>query len=272
MYIRNLSINKILYVVTGLFALIAAGWGVLSPAMYEPVVEARILPGVFTQDLVVVLAAVLMIGLAVRLKSDDYRSLVIILGILGFLFYAYGIYAIEQVYIQLYPMYLAILALSFYTLAYSLVSLNLRTVEALQLPAALRYGTAGYGIFIAIMFNIIWLSQLIPLLQTHDRVEYTFSVYIIDLVFIMPSFVIMAILLIRKRGLGIVGMPAMFILGVGILSPLAFGELLAPVRFGRPMNMGEFWLFGSLSLVFLILALIYLIALKAVKHADIQPA
>lgn len=147
-------------------------------------------------------------------------------------------------------------------LVYDLASLNFPSIEALKLPRAIRYGAAGYGVFIAVMFNIIWLSRLIPLLQANDRIEYTFSVFIIDLVFIMPAFVLVAILLIRNRALGIVGIPAMFILGVGILSPIALGELLAPVRYGRPMNAGEFWLFAILSIVFLIFAAVYLLILK----------
>jgi hypothetical protein len=157
---------------------------------------------------------------------------------------------------------LAFLALSFYVPAYSLGNLKHAPIETLTLPSAIRYGAAGYGILIAVMFNFIWVSTLIPLLQTHDRIEYTFSVFIIDLVFIMPAFVILAILLVRKRALGIIGIPAMFILGIGILSPLALAELLSPVRYGRPMVLGELLLYGILSLVFLIFAAVYLIALR----------
>lgn len=264
--IKNLTFNKSLFLITGSLALIAALWGVLDPDMYEPVVGARQIPGVFTQDLIVILAALVMIFLSIRMKEDDYRRAIVIFGVLGFLFYAYGIYAIEQVYTPLYLLYLAILALSFFVPAYSLVSLEHPPIEALTLPPAIRYIAAGYGIFIAVMFNFIWISALIPLIQTHDRIENAFSVFIIDLVFIMPAFVILAILLIRNHALGIVGIPAMFILGVGILSPLALAELLSPVRYGRPMIINELLLYGTLSSVFLIFAAVYLIALKPAKR------
>jgi hypothetical protein len=260
--INNLALNKALFVVTGVLAFVAGLWGVLDPGMYLSVVDAKILPGIFTQDLVVVVAALVMVFLTVRMKEDAYRSMIIIFGVLGFLFYAYGIYAIEQIYTALYPLYLTILALSFYGLAYGLTSLIPVRIEGLTLPRWLRYTSAAYSIFIAVMFNIIWISQLIPLLRAHDRIEYTFSVYIIDLVFIMPSFVLTAVRLLRRRPLGLVGVPALFVLGVGILSPLAIGELLAPVRFGRPMVVSEFWLYAVLSLVFLVFATIYLTFLK----------
>jgi Sec-independent protein secretion pathway component TatC len=54
--------------------------------------------------------------------------------------------------------------------------------------------------------------------------------------------------------LGTIGVPALFILGFGILSPLALAELMKPARYRLPMNTGDFWLYLVLSLVFLILA------------------
>jgi len=260
--IKNLTLNKILYGLTGLLALIAGVIGVLRPGMYDPVVISRIIPGVFTQDLLVVVASLVMIGLAVSMRPDDYRKTIVILGILGFLFYAYGIYAMEQVYTSLYLLYLAILALSFYTMAVSLASLDRSALRALELPPGVRYASAGYGVLIAVMFNIIWISQLIPLLRTNDRIENTFSVFVIDLVFIMPSFVITAYLAVRERAVGLVGLPALFIVGVGILSPLALAELLKPSRYGLPLNPGDFWLWMILSGIFLVVTVIYLGTLK----------
>jgi hypothetical protein len=71
--IRNLSLNRTLFVLTGILALVAAGVGVLDPGMYDPVVSARIVPGVFTQDLLVIAAALVMIVLAALMRQDDYR-------------------------------------------------------------------------------------------------------------------------------------------------------------------------------------------------------
>jgi hypothetical protein len=264
---KNLALNKALFLITGLLSLVAAVIGVLDPGMYDPVVSAQIMPGVFTQDLLVIVAALVMILLAAWMQQDDYRKAIVIFGVLGFLFYAYGIYAIEQVYTALYPLYLTIMALSFYVLAYSLASLKRSAIEELELPPVVRYGAAGYGVLIAVMFNFIWISQLIPLLRMGDRIDYTFSVYIIDLVFIMPAFVIAAVMAVRKRAVGLVGLPALFVLGVGILSPLALAELLKPSRFGQPVDPGEFWLYGTLSLAFLVFAAVYLIILRPSRRA-----
>ena len=260
--IKNISNNRFLFILTGVFSLIASVAGLFYSQMYDHVVPAWIMPGVYAQDLVAILASVILLVVAVRLRPTEYRRGIVILGILGFLFYAYGIYAIEQIYTSLYPLYLAILGLSFFGLIYSLASLDGSALSTLQIPKFLRYGAAVYGILIAVIFNIIWFSQLIPLLQTGERIEYTFSVYIIDLVFIMPAFVISAVMAIRRQSLGIIGLPALFILGAGILSPLALGEIIKPFRYGTPTSTGDLGLFGVLSAVFLILAIVFLIALR----------
>ena len=259
--LKNLLLSKVLFIVTGTLSVIAGGLGVLNPEIYDPVAPDRIIPGIFTQDLFVAASSIFMIVLAAMTGTNDIRKFIINCGVLGFLFYAYGIYTIEQIYTPLYPIYLAILSLSFFTLATSISSLNCSAVERLHLPSWVRYSSAGYGVFIAVMFNFIWFSQLIPLLQTGNRIEYLFSVYIIDLVFIMPSFVIAAILLIRNRAVGIVALPALFIVGVGILGPLALAELIKPSRYDIPINVGELQLYGLLTLSFLIFSIVYLIAL-----------
>jgi|GEM_PF-3398425 ABC-type antimicrobial peptide transport system permease subunit len=78
----------------------------------------------------------------------------------------------------------------------------------------------------------------------------------------MPAFVITAFLAIRKKALGLTGLPALFILGAGILSPLALAEVLKPVRFNMQVNPGDFWLFSILSMIFLALSAVWLTALK----------
>jgi multisubunit Na+/H+ antiporter MnhF subunit len=255
---KNLTLNRILWMLIGALSLTVAVFGVIDPAIYEGVVSPTIMPGVFTQDILVIITAVLLLILTAITGRSALRKQIVILGILGFLLYAYGIYAIEQLYNGLYPVYLAIVALSFYSLVYALACIPGSTATELRLPPFLRYVTAGFAILIAVMFNVIWIAQLIPLLRAGDRIEHTFSVYIIDLCFIMPAFVICAVMAMRKRILGFVGLPGLFILGVGILSPLALAEVLKPVLFDTARDPGGFWLYLILSGLFLILAVVYL--------------
>ncbi|MFW6288838.1 MAG: hypothetical protein ACOC2Q_03560 [Spirochaetota bacterium] len=258
----SLAINKGLWVLTALSALVASVVGVVHPAVYEGVVDPAILPGVFTQDLLVLIAAAILLVLALAMKEDSHRSRIVGAGILGFFFYAYGIYSIEQVYTFWYYLYLLVFALSFYSLIYLLVTFDYTAVALMDQPPAVRYLCGGYSIFVAIMFTIIWTARLFPLLETGDRIEYLFSIFIIDLVFVMPAMAIAGVLAARRRPLGIVGVPALFVLGVGILSPLALAELIKPMRYGMPTVPEELWLYLALSVVFAVLTGIFLKTLR----------
>ena len=256
------SVSTVLQLLTGVLALAAALFSVIQPSIYEGIVSPGIVPGVFAQDILVIVAAVLLLVLTATTGPSVLRRQIVILGILGFLLYAYGIYAIEQLYIYLYPVYLAIVALSFYALVYVLGGISASAEKRIVLPSWLRYISSMFAILIAVMFNIIWFAQLIPLLRAGRRIEYTFSVYIIDLCFIMPAFVICAVMTMRKKAIGEAGLPGLFILGVGILSPLALAEALKPTLFDTARDPGGFWLYLVLSGLFLVLAVLYLAKLK----------
>lgn len=258
----DIRTNRVLWLLTAALTLIAAAIGLARPSIYEPVVRNDIIPGVFTQDILAVVAALVLMSLALVADAHHFRKAIICFGVLGFIFYAYGIYVIEQIYTSLYPLYLALFGMSLFSLIYGLVSIKSPPHKGLTLPAWLRIGSAGFAVFVAVIFNLIWLGQLLPLLRTADRIEYTFSVYIIDLALIMPAFLISAILALQDRLLGLVGLPGLFIVGVGILSPLALAELIKPARYGMPMDSASLGLFGILATLFLALVSIYLTRLR----------
>ncbi|MFW5688948.1 MAG: hypothetical protein ACOC1U_05175 [Spirochaetota bacterium] len=258
----TLTTNRILWVLTALAALVASLVGVMQPSIYDGLVDPAIMPGVFTQDLLVLVASIVLIVLAFVARAESYRVQIVIAGILGFFFYAYGIYAMEQVYTMWYYLYLLVLALSFYALIYQLSTFDYTAVALMELPPVVRIFCGAYAVFVAVMFNVIWIVRLYPLLVAGDRIENTFSIMVIDLVFIMPSMAIAGLLAIRRRPLGTVGVPALFVLGIGILTPLALGELLKPVLYDMPTIPGELRLYATLSLVFLALTVLYLATLR----------
>jgi hypothetical protein len=251
-------LNRNLWLVLAILTLGAAGVGAVAPGIYEGLLSPVTEPGVFTQDIVALLAALLLAVLAVVTKEHHLRRRSVAHGVLGFLFYAYGIYAIERVYSALYPLYLAILAGSLYVLIQGVAIALPERAGALKLPKPVRIAAAVYAIVIAIMFNVIWLSQLVPLIQSRDRIDYLYSIYIIDLSFIMPAFIVTAISAWRNHQLGLIGLPSMFVLGAAILSPLASAELIKPARYGLDFSSGEFWLYLALTILFLAFAVVYL--------------
>jgi hypothetical protein len=121
----------------------------------------------------------------------------------------------------------------------------------------MRWLSVGFSLFIALMFNALWISSLLSLIRSGQKPEYLYSVYVLDLAFIMPAFVITALLSARNDGLGFLLTPAMYVLGFGLLLPVGLGELLKLI-YGSMPDPGGLGLYLGLSILFLILAVLHL--------------
>jgi len=251
----------LLWFIVAVLSLVVALVGVAAPSVYGGLISDVIAPGVFAQDMVAIAASLFLLFLSFKNRTFELRRNVLASGLLVFFFYAYGVYAIERIYNWLYPLYLAILGLSLFTLIHTVADTS-RKASDLRVRASVRHIGAACSLFVAVAFTGIWLSQLVPLIQAGDRIEYTYAIYILDIAFIMPAFVIAAIMSLRQRPLGLAAVPSLFVAGAGILSPLALAEILKPLSYGAAMDMGTFWLFLVLSLAFLVLAVVYLRALR----------
>lgn len=252
--LTHFSRHKIFWFLTSFLALLASLTGVLYPAVYSKVITPQVLPGTISQDMMTVAAALAAILLIWRLKENNLSGLVVLLGILGFYFYAYGIYVIERVYNPLYLVYMAIFGLSFYALVFAVAGIRRDLLARMTLPDRLRKFTVGFSLLMPVIFYPLWISMLIPLMRSGERIEYLYSVFIIDLCFIMPAFAILAWMSAKKRGLGLLLTPALYVLGFAILFPLALGEVLKPRYFNQPMDPFSLWMFLILSLAFLVAA------------------
>lgn len=250
--IRNVRTNKTLWILTAVLSMAAALIGVLSPGIYDKVISDDIMPGVFGQDLMTIAASVIILMLAIGIKQENTKKQIVILGILGYIFYAYGIYAIERVYNVFYYLYLAIFTLSFWSIVYGVASIPREVSQKVQMGGKMRGISAGFSLFVALVFNVLWIIQLLPLLQAGDKIEFLYSVYIMDLCFIMPAFIILGIMTIRNKGLGHLLTPAMFILGFTLIFSLAVSESVKP-RYDMTVSAGGLVPSLVLSALFLVL-------------------
>jgi len=255
--VQNLGVNKILWFLTALLAFFVSLAGVIYPGIYHLVVSAKILPGVFSQDIMTLVSTILVMILVIRMKENDYIKQIVVLGILGYLFYGYGIYVIERLYNILYFFYMAIFGLSFYGIIYGIASIRSKILQNVKLPKSIRLVSVGFLLLNPVIFYPLWISQLLPMLLSGQKIEFMYSIYILDLCFIMPAFIILAIWTVKNKGLGLLLNPVLFVLGFTLLFPLALGELLKPYFFHQPMDTAGMLLFLCLSSFFLFLAIIY---------------
>lgn len=255
---NNLNRHKVLWLLTSLLALVASSAGVLYPAIYRNVISAEVLPGTISQDAMTIALSSIALILVIQLKASAAIQQIVVLGILGFYFYAYGIYVIERVYNPLYLVYMTIFGMSFYSLIYAIASLPKEIVANVALPDKMRKLSVGFSLLMPVVFYPLWISMLIPLMRSGEKIEFFYSIFIIDLCFIMPAFMILAVMSAKKKGLGILLTPALYIVGFAILFPLVLAELFKPLFFERPIDPAGLSLFFVLSLAFLIVAAVYL--------------
>lgn len=254
--IRNLGKNRILWLLVALLSLIAALVGVSNPGIYGHVVSTKIMPGVLSQDLMTIVASIIVLFLIVRIKEKDSIKQMVILGIIGYLFYGYGIYVIERLYNVLYFVYMAIFGLSFYSIVYSVANIRKEMLPNVQLPKPIRIVSVGFLLINPLIFYPLWISQLLPLIQSSQKIEFIYSIYILDLCFILPLFIIVAMMTAKNEGLGLLLTPALLVKGFTLLFSVALGGILKPL-YHKPGDTGEIWLFLSLSIVFLVLTVVY---------------
>jgi hypothetical protein len=224
--IRNLAFNRILWLLTAALSLIVSVIGVLFQNIYDEVVAISIMPGVFGQDLITIIASVLILILVMLSKQGSNNKTLIILGLMCYLFYAYALYTIQGVLSVLYILYLIICGLAFWSIVYSLININYEKGSEIRIPESLRYISALVAILTAIIFAVMWIIMIIAFFLTGDSTGMLIAVFVLDICFILPSFAIIGIMLLKKRNAGLWLMPSMFVFGFVLMFSLVVSELV----------------------------------------------
>ncbi|WP_200900784.1 hypothetical protein [Pseudarthrobacter siccitolerans] len=272
--LTHLKAHRTLWALIGLLTLVVSAAGIWNPDIYQGIVAPSIIPGAYSQDLISAAAAVGLLYLSLARSSDRPKAQIIALGLLGYLFYAYGIYTIERAYNGLYLVYMAIFALSFWAMVCAGTARRRETGQVTQvtLPRRLRLVSASGALLQPLIFYPLWIAMLLPLMRTGEQIDSLYSIYILDLCFIMPAFLILAFLTFRSHPLGLILLPALYVLGFTLIFSLAVGEIVKPL-FNAALSPAAFWPAALLSMFFLVLGALHLRALiittheKTVRHA-----
>jgi multisubunit Na+/H+ antiporter MnhF subunit len=263
--LERISLYKALWVPTALLSLGAALVGAAHPAIYRGLMTPAMVPGAVSQDAVTVVVALFLLIWGVRAKEQETVKHIVILGLLGYLFYGYGIWVIERAYNPLYLVYLAIFALSFWSLVCGIATVR-RDLKVTLGKLAARL-SIGWALLNPVVFYPLWISQLLPLLLVREKAEHFYSIYILDLALVMPAFLVLAYLTAKGRALGAVLLPALFVKGFVLLFSVGLGGLIAPL-YHQPADMGQVWFYLILAAVNLCLALSHLVGLRTNGAAD----
>lgn len=233
--------------------------------VYKAVITAQWLPGTISQDIITVLVSIALLVSVLLMRSSQAKVQIFVLSLLLYLFYGYGIYAIEQVYNQLYLLYIGIFAIAFWSLLSSLYCIKSDVLQSLESPPLLKNISIGFSLVIPLLFYTLWITQLLPLMHSGNKIEFTYSIYILDMAFILPALLVSAVMTMRKNRLGLVLMPILFIKAFTLLFSVGLGGLLKPY-YGQVMPLGETIFYIGLSVLFLLLAIAYLVHLQIAQQ------
>lgn len=259
--IRNLKLNKKLWLITAFLSFFVSLVGLINQNIYHKIVSEEILPGVISQDLITFIISILLIFIALKVTKKEIKIQIIALSFVAYIFYAYSIYSIEQLYNSFYLFYLFLASLSFWSIVIALANYDSSYIKELNLNNHLRYITIIFLILIPILFYFLWTSQLLPLMKTGEKQEFTFSIYILDLVFILPAMLITAVMLIKKKLSAYLIAPTLFFKAFTLLFSVALGSFLRPL-YNVNFSAEEAFFYLILSLSFLILSMLSFQQLK----------
>jgi hypothetical protein len=225
-------------------ALLAAGGSVVALLGQEHI-YGRETPDLhnaaIAQDLVnLFLVAPLMLLLAVRASRGSRRSWLCLIGFLAFTAYNYAIYTFSIQFGPLFLLWVAVLGLSVFAAAGSLIGLLRPDSGAPEASPAVRL-PGWFLIALAVFFALLWLREIVPdLLASRSSTSAatydvpTNPVHVLDLALFIPAVFASGLLLLRRHRIGYASAPGSLIfLGLTCL-PILVIPFVAQARGDAP--------------------------------------
>ena len=213
----RLRLLSIAAVILAVLVAVAAAGGILIPSVYARETASWAAQG-FGQDWVdLLVVAPLLVVCAVAIRRGSRAALLVLGGALIYVVYSFVLYALAMHFNRLFLVYCAALGVAFYVLLG--LAVHLYRVEAEvwfrdHLPFT-KFGGA-FLIVVSVGFAGLWLSSVIPALvrgsppaELAETGLITNPVHVLDLALMLPALFASGMLLLRRRGAGLVLAPIM---------------------------------------------------------------
>jgi len=186
----------------------ASAAGIFLPFVYAEETPSWGAQGI-GQDVVNLVAVLPAVAICIeRGARGSWRAVMILLGLLLYTIYSYVLYAFFVHFKPIFPVYVAVLGLSFYALVGILVDVDARRVQALFEGKRGR-AQSVYLMVSGVGFAVLWLSSIAAAIVAgetpHDVIEVGLPVnpvHVLDLAFVLPAMIVTSVLLWQRRPLG----------------------------------------------------------------------
>jgi hypothetical protein len=246
---------------------VAAGSGVFVPGLYRdaPFFAIQAVAQDFVTLFVVLPTLVVSAWLAAR-RSD--RGRLVWLGVLVYLVYSYVIDAFVVHFNPLFLVYVPLLGCALYALIGGLLTTDMDGIRARVVGRVPVKSVSAFLALLAVTFYAVWLSEAIaatvagtvpPSVQQNGTA--TNAVQVLDMAWVLPAFLVVAVNLARKTALGyaLAGVALTF---VALLTLAVLSMAVFMVRGGYPVALPQILLFGTCFVLSVGLLSWYLKALR----------
>lgn len=222
---RTVSILVFFIVVLSTFATIAGIFSFEGPGPYEyetirgetvtifgkgiyQHMSLEAAPQGIAQDVVTLFIGVPILLWALYLsRKGSLRGRILLAGTLGYFLVTYVLYMLMVMYNSFFLIYVILTSLSFFALALTLFSFDLKMLCSFFTKSKAVKGVGGFLIFTATMMGLLWLGVVAPPLLNGSipvQVEHytTLVVQAVDLALLLPIAFVAGVLLLKDRPLG----------------------------------------------------------------------
>ncbi|SFR87355.1 hypothetical protein SAMN05216559_0343 [Halomicrobium zhouii] len=249
---------------------LAAAVGLFVPGFYRD--APVLLPQVYGQDLLTLAVAVPAYAVALFYATrGSLRGYVAWLGITGYLLYTYASYAFMTAFNELYLAYVALLWLTLYTFVAGMARL-----DAGQLKRAVGersvWPAVAFQLLLVVLVGGLWLAEILPATlagTTPPSIAEadlpTSAIYSLDLGVVVPAFALSAYRLWRRDPWGY-AFTAVLLVKVATLGGAVLAMVWFVIRDGQPVPLPQIVIFGTLTLLSLVLVTRFLLAIDGEKR------
>jgi hypothetical protein len=82
---------RVMWILSGVNALICGLSAVINPKIYNGFVADKYIYGTIAQDVMAIIASVILVAIAFKMSDRSYIAQTVGMGLMGFFFYAYGV-------------------------------------------------------------------------------------------------------------------------------------------------------------------------------------
>lgn len=260
--------RKIILITSALIAVLAvtaSGAGLLYKDLYKNDTKSGAAMAVGNDLVTLVLSVPLLLVSAYFAAKGSLRGRLIWTGTIFYFLYTYAMMSFMAAYNQLFLVYVAIYSLSLYSLAASLLTLDINKIKE-SLSAAPVKVTAVFMFLVSITLSLMWLGTIIPPLVSGQRPALletytTLVAQAMDLGILVPLGIIIGTLLLKRNAWGYT------LASIFLTKGATFGTAVLSMALFMMLNGMEIFVPFALALVMLVA---YAIALAAVFYGKMK--